>query len=223
MLILRDLEAQSGKNVLDTDTLTEVAEQMNISQSAVAGFLGFYTMFKKNPRAKYLIRVCKSGPCHVMGSRTIFDEVEDILGIKPGEATKDGMFYLERCECLGVCSVAPAMMVNYDIHGNLTKESLKKIFDNYKKKEPEFGEECGPEVEEKACILKNDGQPKRLLADIGKIDPLSIDSYLQSGGYKAAEKAMKGLQPADIIDIVKDSGLRGRGGAGFPAGMNVIF
>lgn len=223
MLILRELETRSGMNVLDTATLTEVAEQMNIPKSAVAGFLGFYTMFKKAPRAKYLIRVCKSGPCHVMGSRTVFDEVEDILGIKPGEATKDGMFYLERCECLGVCSVAPAMMVNYDIHGNLTRESLKKIFDDYRKKEPVAGEECGPEVEDKKCILETEGQTKRLLADIGKVDPLSVDSYLKAGGYRAAEKAMKGLKPAEIIDIMKDSGLRGRGGAGFPAGMKWSF
>ncbi|MCL1833267.1 MAG: NADH-quinone oxidoreductase subunit NuoF [Leptospirales bacterium] len=223
MLILRDLEAQSNKNVLDIDTLTEVAVQMNIPKSTVAGFLGFYTMFKKEPRAKYLIRVCKSGPCHVMGSRTIFDEIEGILGIKPGEGTPDGMFYLEKCECLGVCSVAPAMMVNYDIHGNLTRSSLKKILDGYKKKKPEFDENCGPEVEEKKCIIDNDKQTKRLLADIGKIDPLSIDSYIQSGGYKAIEKGIKEFAPDKIIDIVKDSGLRGRGGAGFSTGLKWSF
>jgi NADH:ubiquinone oxidoreductase subunit E len=75
MLILRDLETQSGKNVLEPAVLTEVAEQMNLPKSAIAGFLGFYTMFKTEPRAKYLIRVCKSGPCHVMGSSNIFHVV----------------------------------------------------------------------------------------------------------------------------------------------------
>jgi len=221
MLILRDLENQSGKNVLEVETLNEVAEQMNIPRSAVAGFIGFYTMFKKDPRAKYIIRVCKSGPCHVMGSSTIFKEVQNILGIGIGESTPDGVFYLEQCECLGVCSVAPAMMVNYDIHGNLDGGKLKQIFDNYKKKEPVVGEECGPEVEGKKCIIDSK-QEKRLLADIGKVNPLEVDSYVQNGGYEALKKAVE-MDRADIIDQVKDSGLRGRGGAGFPAGMKWSF
>ena len=222
MLILRDLETQSGKNVLDVDTLNEVAVQMNIPQSAVAGFLGFYTMFKKEPRAKYLIRVCKSGPCHVMGSSTIFHEVEKILGIKPGETTKDGLFFLEKCECLGVCSVAPAMMVNYDIHGNLTGESLKKIFDDYRKKEPVAGEACGPEVEGKKCIIEGTPQTKRLLENIGVVNPLDIDTYITKGGFNSLKKAVT-MDRAAIIQTMKDSGLRGRGGAGFPAGMKWSF
>ena len=222
MLILRDLENQSGKNVLEIETLNEVAEQMNIPRSAVAGFLGFYTMFRKEPRAKYLIRVCKSGPCHVMGSSNIFHEVEKILGIKPGEGTKDGMFFLEKCECLGVCSVAPAMMVNYDIHGNLTAESLKKIFDDYRKKEPVAGEACGPEVEGKKCIIEGTPQTKRLLENMGIVNPLEIDTYVARGGFNSLKKAVT-MDRAAIIQIIKDSGLRGRGGAGFSAGLKWSF
>ncbi len=120
MLILRDLEVKSGANVLDTQTLRQVARGMNLPDSAMAGFVEFYTMFKTKPRAKFVIRVCKSGPCHVMGSMTIFDALKKKLGVGIGEATKDGMFFVEKCECLGVCSVAPAMMINYDLHGNLT-------------------------------------------------------------------------------------------------------
>jgi NADH-quinone oxidoreductase subunit F len=222
MLIFRDLETESGKNVLEVSTLKDVAEIMNIPKSAVAGFLGFYTMFKAQPRAKYLIRVCKSGPCHIMGSTTILEELQKALGVGIGEATKDGLFYIEKCECLGVCSVAPAMMVNYDIHGNLTPVSIKKILDGYKKKEPSKGEACGPEVEGKKCIIDNPKQTKRLLADIGTIDPLSIDSYTGKDGYSALKKAIK-MKPEEIITTVKDSSLRGRGGAGFPTGLKWSF
>lgn len=221
MLILRDLENQSGKNVLEPATLTEVAEQMNLPKSTIAGFLGFYTMFKTKPRAKYLIRVCKSGPCHVMGSSSIFHEVKKILGIGIGEGTPDGMFFMEQCECLGVCSVAPAMMVNYDIHGNLTPDGLKKIFDDYRKKEPVDGEACGPEVEGKKCIIDTP-QTRRLLENVGVVNPLEIDSYIQKGGYNSLKKAVA-MDRAEVINIVKDSGLRGRGGAGFPAGMKWSF
>ena len=224
MNILRDLEVRSGNNQLDPDTLKNVAGVMNIPDSAVAGFVGFYTMFRTNPRAPYIIRVCKSGPCHVMGARTIFDAVETVLGIKPGEATEDGLFYLESCECLGVCSVAPAMMVNYDLHGNLTEDRLREIFDAYRKKTPGGAkEESGAEVAGRACMIDEAGQAKRLLERIGKVDPLSVDSCVSHGGYSALKKALKEMTPDDVIGTVKESGLRGRGGAGFPAGVKWSF
>ena len=223
MSILRDLENLSGKNQLDVDTLTEVAELTNIPRSAIGGFVGFYTMFKTNPRAPFIVRVCKSGPCHVMGARTIFDHIEKYLGIKPGEATSDGLFYLEKCECLGVCSVAPAMMINYDIHGNLTQKKIKEIFDGYRSKKPIFGEECGPEVEGKACIINDNRQTKRLLEKVGKIDPLDNNSYVENGGSRAIKKAIREYTSEEVINIIKDSGLRGRGGAGFPTGLKLSF
>jgi NADH:ubiquinone oxidoreductase subunit F (NADH-binding)/NADH:ubiquinone oxidoreductase subunit E len=223
MFILRDLENLSGNNQLDVKVLKEIADLMNIPKSTVAGFVGFYGMFKTNPRARFIVRVCKSGPCHVVGARTVFDYIEKYLGIKPGEATPDGMFYLEKCECLGVCSVAPAMMINYDIHGNLTEERIGQIFNAYRKKMPSFSESCGPEVEATSCIIDDDRQTKRLLRMIGKFDPLSIESFIKNGGYSAVRKAIKEYSPDDIINIVKESGLRGRGGAGFPAGVKWSF
>jgi NADH-quinone oxidoreductase subunit F len=223
MFILRDLENLSGKNQLGIDVLRKVAEMTNIPKSAIAGFVGFYTMFKTNPRARFIIRVCKSGPCHVMGARTIFDAIELNLGIMPGKATPDGLFYLEKCECLGVCSVAPAMMINYDIHGNLTEKKIKQILKSYKSKKPIFGEKCGPEVEGRTCVIDDDRQTKRLLAMVGKVDPLSIDSYIKNGGYVSIRRAIKEYSSDDVVNIVKDSGLRGRGGAGFPAGLKWSF
>lgn len=223
MFILRDLENLSGSNQLTTDVLKHVAEKMNIPRSAVAGFLSFYSMFSTQPLARFVIRVCKSGPCHVMGARTIFDVVEKHLGIKVGEATPDGTFFLEDTECLGVCSVAPAMMVNYDLHGNLTEDRIKTILDGYRSKTPIFGEASGPEIDTTACIIDDDRQTKRLLEKINVIDPLDIESYMGSGGYAALKSTLTALSPADVITSVKDSGLRGRGGAGFPAGLKWSF
>jgi NADH-quinone oxidoreductase subunit F len=223
MYILRDLENLSGDNHLDTEVLKKVSELMNIPESTVGGFTSFYSMFTTKPRARFVIRVCKSGPCHVMGSRTIFNSIEKYLGIKPGEATSDGTFYVEECECLGVCSVAPAMMINYDIHGNLTDKKIKRVLETYRTKQPVFGEECGPEIEANRCIIDDSRQTKRLIEKIGKVDPLEIDSYIESGGYSAARKAVSEYTSDKVLQIVKDSGLRGRGGAGFPAAVKWSF
>lgn len=222
MLILRDIENASGKNVIKLDALKQVSNVLNMPQSSVAGFVDFYTMFSTKTRAKFIIRVCKSGPCHVMGSTTVIDVIKQHLGIDFGEATKDGLFYLEKCECLGVCSVAPAIMINYDLHGKLTKKKLIKLLDSYKKKKPTPSEDSGDEVAGINCINTEPKQEKRLLELIGKVDPLSIGSYLKFGGYEALNKALT-MKREDIIEIVKESGLRGRGGAGFPAGMKWSF
>lgn len=221
MLILRDLESLSGNNMLDAGILEEVAVQMNVPESAVAGFISFYSMFRTYPRARYVIRVCRSGPCHVMGSTDIFREIQEILGIREGETTSDGLFHLEGCECLGICHAAPAMMVNFNMHGNLDSLKLKDIFNKYREGGASFPDEPGSESESGMSIIDS-GDNKRLLADIGKYNFNEIDTYIENGGYRSLKKALE-RDSADIIDEIIDSGLRGRGGAGFPAGLKWSF
>lgn len=223
LLILRELETLSGKNFLDPDLLRGVADELNLPPSALAGFVDFYTMFRTTPRAPYLIRVCKSAPCHSSGALDVFRAVRELLGIEEGQVSADGLFYLERCECLGVCSVAPAMMVNYDLHGNLDRERLAAIFEAYRKKAPARGGcACGPEIDAASTVIADDRQTRRLLEHIGRVDAGRIESYLEHGGYTGLRKAL-GMTPAEVVAVVKDSGLRGRGGAGFPAGLKWSF
>ncbi len=223
MLVLRDVEALSGNGQVDVPVLETVADRMNIPRSAVAGFISFYSMFNTAPRAKHIIRVCKSGPCHVMGSRTIFDVLESYLGVGPAKATPDGLFYVEEAECLGVCSAAPAFMIDFDIYGNLTEVSIKEILESYRTREPSPAARYGAAIEGKACIIDEVGQTKRLIEKVGRVDPENIESYMKEGGYGALKKALAEYGPDDVLAIVKASGLRGRGGAGFPAGVKWSF
>ena len=127
--ILHDLQDSSGDNSLHLDTLEELAKAMNIPVSDIAGTLSFYTMFSTKPRGRHIIRLCDSPPCYIMGSENILDALQKKLGVKLGETTPDRNFTLETSSCLGTCGVAPAMMIDDIVYGNLTKEKVSQIID----------------------------------------------------------------------------------------------
>jgi len=109
-----------------------VADYLGLPLSAVHDTVTFYTMFSLRPRGKHIIRLCDSPPCHLAGSWSLLSALKRELGIEVGETTPDGLFTLELTSCLGVCGVAPAMMVDDEVYGNLTEERLRKILDSYR-------------------------------------------------------------------------------------------
>ncbi len=129
LAILHDLQNLNQRNFLDKEDLRAAAEFLNLPYSMVHGVATFYTMFSLKPRGRHLVRICQSPPCHLMGSSSVSRELIRQLGVGFGETTADGLFTLEMTSCLGVCGVAPAMMVDGDVHGNLTPERIKTILD----------------------------------------------------------------------------------------------
>ena len=128
--ILHDLQDSSGDNSLHRDTLEELAKTVNITVADITGTLSFYTMFSTNPRGRHIIRLCDSPPCYIMGSENILDALQKKLGVKLGETTPDRNFTLEASSCLGICGVAPAIMIDDVVYGNLTKEKVSQIIDS---------------------------------------------------------------------------------------------
>ena len=133
--ILHDIQSQNPKNYITEEDINTLSREMIISVSEIKGTASFYTMFSFAPRGKYVIRVCESPPCHVLGAQTIFEAIESKLGVKVGETTDDGLFTLEGTSCLGICGVAPAMMINDEAYGNLNEEKINKILDQIQEKE----------------------------------------------------------------------------------------
>jgi NADH-quinone oxidoreductase E subunit len=119
-------------NYLPEEAVRRLAEGLRIPVNQVFGVATFYTMFSMRPRGKNIIRVCESPPCHLIGAQSIIEILEDELGIGIGETTSDGRFTLELTSCLGVCAVAPAMMVNGEIYGNLTRDKIPEILNRYR-------------------------------------------------------------------------------------------
>ena len=133
--ILHDIQNQSLQNYISEENVKTLSEKMKIPVSDIKGTASFYTMYSFVPRGKYLIRVCESPPCYLLGAQTIFKAIETKLGIKEGETTKDGLFTLEGTSCLGICGVAPAMMINDEAYGNLNEMKINEILEQIQEKE----------------------------------------------------------------------------------------
>ena len=117
--------------VLSLDAAKVIAREMGISLSQVYNFITFYAMLSTKPHGKFTVRICKSAPCHVNGASEVIHAIQNQLGIKMGETTEDGRFTLEYCPCLGLCDIAPAIMINNEVYGNLTAETAKDVIKMY--------------------------------------------------------------------------------------------
>jgi NADH:ubiquinone oxidoreductase subunit E/Pyruvate/2-oxoacid:ferredoxin oxidoreductase delta subunit/ferredoxin len=124
-------KSQEKSRYVSPGFLTETAESMNLSLSEVYGVSTFYSYLSTKPLGKNVIRVCKSVPCCLQGSEMIRKSIEDEIGIKPGEVTRNKKFSLELVNCIGACDQAPAMLVNHDVHGNLTPQKISRILKQY--------------------------------------------------------------------------------------------
>ncbi|WP_200806454.1 NADH-quinone oxidoreductase subunit NuoE [Selenihalanaerobacter shriftii] len=127
--VLHKVQAKLG--YLSEEVLELVAKSLNLPLSKVYGVATFYTLLDTEEKGDNIIRVCESAPCHIKGSTNILEEVKEKLDIKTGEITKDNKFSLELTSCLGVCGVAPAIMINETIYGNLTANKLDSILEKY--------------------------------------------------------------------------------------------
>ena len=130
--ILKDVQREFGS--LSDRVLTKVATATNIPLSEIYGVATFYSLFTIKEKGKYVVRCCDNAPCHVRGSRAVLNRIKEFLGIEFGETTEDRMFTLEFTSCLGLCAVAPVMMVNEEVYGNLTPEKAVAILQDYKLK-----------------------------------------------------------------------------------------
>ncbi len=96
--------------------------------------ISYYSMLRTRPMGRYHVQVCTNISCMLRGAEEIFDYCRQKLGVGHKQVTADGVFSLEEVECIGACSWAPAMQVNYDFHENLTPEKVDEVFDGYKRK-----------------------------------------------------------------------------------------
>ena len=129
-MILSDIQKEYGYIPLEVQEL--VSEKTGISVAEIYGVVTFYSFFSLTPKGKYVIGVCLGTACYVKGAQQIVDKFSEIIGIKAGETSADGLFTLDALRCIGACGIAPAVTINGKVYPKLTVDAVPKIVEEYK-------------------------------------------------------------------------------------------
>src|SRR6202789_2288241 len=204
---------------LTVELLADIAQRLDLNMTEVTETLAYYSMLRRKPVGRYHIQVCTNISCMLRGANELYAHVQKRLGIGNKEVSPSGTFSLEEVECMGACTGAPAIQVNFDYYENLDPEKVDVIFEQL-----QDGKKPKPvPVISGALHERNPNEVVVISKNFGIPNSRSIDVYLQNDAYRAREKALKKMTPERIIDEMKKSSLRGRGGAGFPTGLKWSF
>lgn len=127
-------KAQELYGYISREVMDEVSCEMNIPTAHIWGVATFYHYFNLEPQGKYVISVCMGTACYVKGAGEVLSAIKDELGVEEGKTTEDGLFTLNAARCLGACGLAPVIMVNEKIHGDLTAGKVRDLLEQYRKK-----------------------------------------------------------------------------------------
>lgn len=131
--VLHRLQASMG--YLGEKQLDAVAQLLRVPMADVAGVATFYHFFQLNKPGKYVISVCTGTACYVRGADKVIDKLREELGIDLGETTTDGRFSLQQARCLGMCGLAPVLMVNDEVYEKVTPDRIPALLEQYSRSE----------------------------------------------------------------------------------------
>jgi len=121
-------EIQGVVGYIPPEAIPRIAKGLGLFPSQVQGVITFYTQFYTTPRGKNVVRVCRGTACHVRGGKTILKLVKHHLGVEEGETTPDYEYTLETVACIGVCALAPNIVVNKDTYGHMNPKKVARVF-----------------------------------------------------------------------------------------------
>ena len=211
--------AQDEYGFVSDEMIAEIARRLELHTVQVEETLQYYSMLHRKPMGKHHVQICTNVACMLRGGTELLEAAKKRLEIGHKETTADGVFSLEEVECIGACTGAPALQVNYDFFENVSPMKFDRLIEDL-----DAGRKTTPEPVTAGALHARDKTETPVISRRWGIkDSHKIDVYLQHDGYKALEKALREMTPETIIEEVKKSSLRGRGGAGFPTGMKWSF
>jgi NADH-quinone oxidoreductase subunit E len=129
------LYIQDEYGFVTDEAIEELAQRLEITALDIRGVISYYSMLRTKPGGKYNLQVCTNICCLLHGGEEMLSHVREKLGVTVNkEVTPDGVFSVEEVECIGACSWAPAMQINYDFHENLTPEKIDQLLIEYRQK-----------------------------------------------------------------------------------------
>ncbi len=206
--------AREELGALDAAAFAELGPMFAMRANEVAEVASFYSLFNLPP-AQAVFQVCTNLPCCLRGARGVVRELERRLGIKSGTATPDGRFAIAEVECLGSCATAPVVQINRNPYlENVTPEFAASLL---------ASPEAARAARRPAPMFSRigDGVDGYLLPR-GEERWLTLEEYRAHGGLQAVRKAGE-IAPKDLVALVREANLRGRGGAGFVTGLKWSF
>ena len=129
------LYVQDELGSITDEAIAELARRVDVTELEVRNVISYYSMMRTHPIGKYNLQVCTNVSCLLRGGEEILDHCKKSLGVGNKQSTPDGLFHVEEVECIGACSWAPAMQINYDYYENLTPEKVDELIEGIKKKD----------------------------------------------------------------------------------------
>ena len=130
IMILSDIQNEYGYIPLEVQQI--VSKKTGISVAEIYGVVTFYSFFSLEPKGKYVIGCCLGTACYVKGAQQVIDKFSEILNIKPGETSEDGLFTLDALRCIGACGIAPAVSINGKVYSKVAVKDVPVIIDQLK-------------------------------------------------------------------------------------------
>jgi NADH-quinone oxidoreductase subunit E len=132
-LISRLQAEQKENSYISDEAIRTISLELDVPVAKIYGVVSFYSQFRLHPVGRHIIKVCRGTACHVAGSLKLLEDLQIFLGINAeNDTTSDGRFTVEEVACLGCCSLAPAVMIDDDVHGKVNIQKLKNVLEDYK-------------------------------------------------------------------------------------------
>ena len=211
--------AQDEYGHVSDEMIAEIASRLGLNTLQVTETMAYYSMLHRQRWGKCHVQICTSVSCMARGGKELWEHACHKLGIGHKQTAPDGVFSLEEVECIGACTGAPAVQLNYDFHENVTPAKFDALLEEVRAGRkpapvPHISGAAGPQHPDEVLVISRRWRIP---------DARRMGVYKKHDGYKATEKALTGMTPEQILEEVKKSNLRGRGGAGFPTGMKWSF
>ena len=133
MMILSDIQNEYGYIPLEVQQI--VSKRTGISVAEIYGVVTFYSFFSLEPKGKYVIGCCLGTASYVKGAQQIIDKFSEILKVRPGVTTEDGLFTIDALRCIGACGIAPAVTINGKVYPKMTVDAVPGVVEEYLAKE----------------------------------------------------------------------------------------